>query len=124
MAEESRGAIGQFREGMRSLPLIFPFIGLAHVVWFLYELWLNHSTTDLIEWIDPLWMAAYSVCWLSACTLRRWGVWGYIALTIINICVFVFAPTGTIRRMGTSSLFLIDVAFTFLLLVYYKRFRR
>jgi len=68
-------------------------------------------------------MLGYTVFWIATCDHRRWGAWGYIALTMLNGILFLTIKNVTDRELYMSPLFLFDDMFCVLLLVFYKRFR-
>ena len=104
-------------------PMLFPFIALAHLLWLVWTIWNNTSVpVGGVEWLQVLWLLVYTICWLAACDLRKWGAIGYMLLTMTNVVIFLTARTVYARDVYMSSIFLIDVMFCFFLLLYYKRF--
>ncbi len=103
--------------------ILFPLVGLAHVLWLLWTIWSDRY----VPFIDParlqiLWILGYTIFWLAACDMRKWGALGYMFLTLLNIVIFLTATTLYARDMYMSNLFLIDGVFSFFLLFYFKRF--
>ena len=76
-----------------------------------------------VEWLQVAWMLAYTIFWLGACGLRRWGAWGYLGLTLLNAILFLSLKTVYEKDVYTSSIFLVDGLFSFFILFYYRRFR-
>jgi hypothetical protein len=110
-----------FSDVIRKPPMLFPFIGLFHVLWLGRTLWsLRHEPFD-VAWLQVAWMSAYTVCWIGICDLRRWAQWGYLALTLLNAILFLSLKSIYNKDVYTSSIFLIDALFSFFILFYYKR---
>ena len=68
-------------------------------------------------------MAGYTLFWLAACDLRKWGAMGYIILTLINASIYLAIRNGKVPRDLMSNMFLLDGLFSVFLVFYYKRFR-
>lgn len=108
---------------VRKPPQIMPFVALAHMLWLLYTIWgLRYIHISSIEWLQVLWLAAYTTSWIAACDLRRWGALCYILLTIGNTSLYLILHNVYDREAYMSSLFLLDGIFSFYLLFFYKRF--
>lgn len=106
----------------RRPPILLPLVGIAHIVGFIYVLWECRNVEGLSTlWLQPLWMLGYTFFWLACCNLKRWGVYGYLALTIANTLIYVTADSISTRSAYTSNLFLFDIVFSFFLIIYYKR---
>ena len=115
---------GFLKDIIQKPPVLFPLVALAHVVWLLRVIWdLANFPLSRVEWINTVWMLAYTTCWLGSSSLRRWGGIGYILLTIVNIVLSYSLQTMSERTMWVSSIFPFDIVFSFFILVYYKRFR-
>jgi hypothetical protein len=107
----------------RKPPQIMPFVAIAHVLWLVYTIWgLRYISVSSIEWLQVLWLLAYTTCWVAACDLRRWGALTYILLTLANTSLYLLLHTVYEREAYMSSLFLLDGMFSFYLLLFYKRF--
>src|SRR5579872_4666902 len=111
----------QFANDIVLKPLIvFPLVGLAHVLWLLWIIWTNRNVPiNNIEWLQALWMLGYIVFWIAICDYRRWGVWGYLALTILNASLFLTIKNINTRELYMSPIFLFDELFCFLSLLFY-----
>lgn len=104
--------------------IIFPLVGLAHVVWLGWTVWdTRHVPLNDLEWLQALWMLGYTVFWIAACDYRKWGALGYMGLTLLNACLFLFMKKINARELYMSPIFLLDDIFSFFLLFFYKRFR-
>ncbi len=101
-------------------PVALPVIGFAHLVGLVYV--CVNDLGSIIEMLQIVWMLAYTLCWLAACDLRKWGAWGYIALTILNACIYLSIKDVGTRDLYMSNLFLADDAFSALLLFFFSRF--
>ncbi len=103
-------------------PLLFPLVGLFHIIWFIGTIWDDrHVQFPDIAWLEVLWIAGYAFFWLAASDLRKWGALGYILLTLLNICVYFAIANGKLPVDYMSNMFLLDGLFSVFLLVYYKR---
>lgn len=108
---------------MRKPPMLFPLVGLFHILWLLYTLWDDrHEPFPDVAWLQVLWMTGYVTFWLAACDLRKWGAMGYILLTLVDSSLYVGAMYHKVPPVYISNLCLIDGLFSFFLLFYYKRF--
>ncbi len=118
-----------FKEFIRDITvkplIIFPLVGLAHVVGLLWVIWENRTAPiNGLEWISALWMLGYTVCWIAACDYLKWGALCYIALTTIDIVLLFFLKSYADKVVYTSLLVpFINGIFCFFLLLFYKRFR-
>lgn len=109
---------------IRKPPMLFPLVGLFHILWLLWTIWDDrHVPFPGIEWLQVLWIMAYTFFWLAACDMRKWGAFGYIVLTILDTSLYLAARNHKVSELYMSNLFLIDGLFSFFLLFYYKRFR-
>ncbi len=107
----------------RKPPVVMPFVGVAHILWLLWTIWQNRYTQiNGVEWLQVLWMLAYTISWIAACDLKKWGAIVYILLTVLNVSLFLAIKNGYDRSVYTSNLFLLDAMFSFYLLLFYKRF--
>lgn len=108
----------------RKPPHMMPFVALAHVLWLLWTIWgLRYISVASIEWVQALWLIGYTVTWIAACDLRKWGALGYMLLTLLNVCLFLLLKNINDRELYMSNLFILDGLFSFFLLFFYKRFR-
>ena len=109
---------------VRKPPMLFPLVALFHILMLLYIIWDDHEVPfSFLLWVQVFWMAAYTLFWLAACDLRKWGALGYFALTLISAAVYFAARNNKIDHYYVSNIFLIDGLFSFFLLFYYKKFR-
>ena len=104
-------------------PLIFPFIALFHLFSVFYVLYTaDVKEFGIAELISIAWMAGFTIFWLGACDLKKWGAWGYMGLTLLDALLFIALKTTYDRKVYVSSIFIIDGIFSFFLLFFYKRF--
>jgi hypothetical protein len=106
-------------------PLALPVIGGAHVLAFIYT-FVTAAALGSVGWgywLQPIWMFLYTFFWFVACTLRKWGVFGYVFLTVVNTLIYLFTSNVYTRDLYSSNLFLIDLLFCLPLLFYIKRFK-
>jgi hypothetical protein len=106
-------------------PMVLPLIALAHVVALVYTLVtaLQMGAAASWYWLQPLWLLLYTICWLGACSLRKWGVYTYVLLTVINSVSHIAIKDVYWGGVVSSNLFLVDILFSFFLMIYIKRFK-
>ncbi len=105
-------------------PMLFPLVGLFHVLWLVYTVWTFRDVPfPGITWLEVVWLLAYTTFWLAACDLRKWGAIGYIALAVINTSIYFLQGKPAHTTDYLSNLFELDVLFSFGLLYYFKKFR-
>jgi len=120
-----------FKEFIRDITvkplIIFPMVGLAHIVGLAWVVWDNRTAPlNGLEWLQALWMLGYTVFWIAACDYRKWGALGYIALTATDVALLFFLKSGDDKLLYTSLLtqaMFVNAVFCFFLLLFYKRFR-
>ena len=105
-------------------PMLFPMVGLFHVLWLVWIIWDDRSVLfQSIIWLQVLWLAGYTIFWIGVCDLRKWAAIGYILLTVLSISVYIAVKNHILSATYISDIFSIDVLFSFILLYYYKLFR-
>ena len=108
---------------VRKPPMLFPLVGLFHVLWLLWTVWDDrHEPFPDIAWLQVLWMTGYTIFWLGACDLRKWGALGYIILMIVDACIYLAARNHKVPETYISNMFLLDGLFSFFLVFYYRKF--
>ena len=55
---------------LKKPPVIFPWVALFHIGILLFSVYL-FSSEPIDAWVQPLWMLAYTVCWLFVCDMKR-----------------------------------------------------
>ncbi len=109
---------------VRKPPVLFPLVGLFHVLWLVRTVYaMRQAPFGGIEWLQVLWMAAYTIFWIGVCDLRKWGALGYMGLAILNSILYYTLKSAYNKDMYTSLLFLLDGLFSLFVLYYYKLFR-
>lgn len=104
-------------------PMLFPMVGLFHVLWFAWIIWDDRDVLfQRIILLHVLWLAGYTIFWIGVCDLRKWAAIGYILLTVLSISVYIGVKNHLLSEMYISNIFSIDVLFSFVLLYYYKHF--
>jgi hypothetical protein len=104
--------------------MLFPLVGLFHVLWLLWTIWDDRYTPFLgIEWLQVLWIMGFTAFWTAACDLRKWGALGYIFLTLLDAALYLGVRNNMFPELYISNMFLLDGLFSFFLLFYYKKFR-
>ena len=113
-----------FIDIVRKPPILFPLVGLFHVLLLGWYVWSDRSVPfPSIVFLELVWMTGYTVFWIAASDFRKWGALGYIVLTIINASLYLAIRNGMISRDYMSNMFLLDGLFSVFLLFYYKKFR-
>lgn len=107
-----------FRRIIQKPPVLFPLLALFHIAMLVYSIW-NASSEPLTSmiWLQPLWMVGYTVSWLFVCDMRKRAAYLYLGLSLTNLILF-----ATHKNDYTSALFLMDIVFSFFILVYFRRF--
>lgn len=108
---------------LRKPPQMFPIVGLFHILWLGYLIWSDRTEPfPNIVWLGVLWMLGYTIFWLAACDLKKWGALGYMLLTLLNTILYFARLNGKLDTDYMSDISLIDALFSFFLLFYFKRF--
>ena len=103
--------------------MLFPFVALFHILWLAWILWDDRFLPfPGIEWLQIVWLSAFTFFWLAVCDLRKWGAMGYCALTLIDIAIHYLAGKNHVRLEYQSNLFMIDGLLCLFLVFYYKKF--
>jgi len=103
-------------------PMLFPLVGLFHVLWLLRTVYsMSHAPMGL-EWLQVVWIGAFTVFWLGICDMRKWAAFCYIAITIVDFALFFSLKQNYQKDLYTSSILFIDGIFSFFVLFYFKRF--
>ena len=112
---------------MKALPVIFPLVGLFHIVMLVIgivqfaqfgELGSDLALGRLAHW------AVYGAVWAWVCLREsRWAALIYIALTAVELLLQFYGPDGSLIRMLADTLFPFSILLSFFLLFFYKRFR-
>ena len=103
---------------------MMPYVAAAHVLWLLWTVWTCLSASIGVLWLQALWMAAYTICWVAACDLRKWGAIGYVLLTVANTSIYLGVKNVYDRDLYASNLFILDALFSFYLIVFFRRITR
>lgn len=105
-------------------PVAFPIILVFHIGLLAYMVY--DAIADPIGGLllfQPLSMLLFTVAWLFICDLKRWAAFTYMGLTTINLWMR-FVITDEINRVYfTDVLFPADIVFTFIILLYFKKFK-
>jgi hypothetical protein len=105
-------------------PMIFPFIGGFHLFWLVRTALHTRAATLTSDTIQLAWMTGYTLFWLAMCDLRKWGAWGYMILTAVDLGLFFLPKSAYDRDLYTSSLLGMNVVFCLFILLYFKRFNK
>jgi hypothetical protein len=109
-------------------PVLFPLVGVFHILWFLLCLQSALFDRGLATLVAFVWMLLYAVGWFGVSIRRKWGSFIYIPVTLVDILLrHVVFDSLHVSLPGVSSfelaspLYLIDVVFSIIILIYYKR---
>lgn len=122
MGEQKRGFKGFITDVARKPPIIMPLVAVAHVLGLMWIIFHTNAGNIEMQWLQIVWMVAYTASWIAACDLRKWGAFSYIVLTLVNVTLYLTVKNFYDRDFYMSNLFLIDGMFSFFLLFYYKQF--
>lgn len=103
-------------------PVAFPLVALFHILIFIWSLTTLAQAPGTATELNSLWLLGYTIFWLGATALRKWGGIGYILVTAADIVTW-YTLDAHHKNLYTSSLFLISIVFSFFVIVYYRRFR-
>lgn len=120
----ARSLVQFLRDVAKKPPVMMPFIAAAHLFWLLWTIWMCATGSFAMLWLQVGWMLGYTIFWIAACDLRRWGAIGYILLTVLNTSIFLGVKSIYTRDIYTSNLFILDALFSFYLVFFYRRITR
>lgn len=103
-------------------PLAFPLIALFHIGLLVYILYRDMTAPEDAILGQTATMLLYTIAWLLVCDMRKWAVFVYMGLTTANLWARFVIDDTMIRNNFTDVIFPADVVFTFILLLYYKKF--
>ncbi|MBA3829273.1 MAG: hypothetical protein H0X33_10080 [Taibaiella sp.] len=109
-----------FQDVTHKPPLLFPLVALFHIVLLVYVFYSN--ITEPYLWVQIIWMLAYTISWIYVCDMRKWAALTYLSLTAINLILYFVLKTQSMRDIYISSMFILDVLFSFFVFFFYKRF--
>lgn len=104
-------------------PVAFPLIALFHFVYTGYLVYDN-----ITEWVgaamlvQPLYMLLYAIAWLFICDFRKWAVYAYTGLTMLNLALRYLLVSDVDKAYYTDVIFPADIVFSMLVFIYFKRF--
>ena len=114
------------RRFLTELPVLFPLVALAHVVWTGFTVYSFAQQEVLDTFIGAgncLEMLLYTALWIGICDRRRLAGIAYLVLAALNLCLQFFTPQHSEWRLVGDALFPFDLLMCFFILFYYKRFR-
>ena len=105
-------------------PVAFPLILLYHVVmlcWMVYDVIVEQLSGGIL--FQPFSMALYTIAWfLVTYNLKRWTGYLYLGLTTLNLAARFLITNPLDRAYYIDVLFPADIIFTFVILLYIKKF--
>jgi len=112
-----------FKRIYKQPPILFPLAALFLIAMTLIAAVTLYPTPLLQrDWLRPLAMLLYSLCWLFVCDMKKWAAAGFIVMTVICLALQYFAPADSAGRIFASGLFPLDMVLSFFVLLYFKRF--
>ncbi|RYD57342.1 MAG: hypothetical protein EOP56_08520 [Sphingobacteriales bacterium] len=102
-------------------PALFPWVALFHLFITGHAIY-TFIGEPLEAWAYPLSFVLYTILWFFVCGLHRWAAWGYIALTSVNLLLHYYLVNSGGWYAFSGAMSLIDVLFSFFILVFYRRF--
>lgn len=104
--------------------MVFPLVALFHIILFVITLVTFVQQPALATGLNCLWMLGYTTFWLGTTAMRKWGAMGYVLVTAANVVTWYGLQSDPMRQgLYTSSIFLVDLIFSFFVIIYYRRFR-
>ena len=104
-------------------PALFLWVALFHIAMLVFQLWLYHDIPfPSTGWLQPAWIMAYTIAWIFVCDMRKWAALLYIGLVVLDLVLFLTLKTEAGRDHYLSAMFIIDVLFGFIILMYYPKF--
>lgn len=102
-------------------PVIFPMVALFHLLITIHAFWTFKDilSIDALAWAHPVCLLLYTIIWISLCDLKKWAAFAYVGLMCVNLCLHYFVPPA---EGFSTALFPADLIFSFLVLIYFKRF--
>lgn len=97
---------------------MFPLVALFHFL----VLGIEVFTFDALLWAQLVWKILFAITWLFICDLKRWAAFIYMTLTTANLFMRWLITNPSIVNNYTDALFPADVAFTFFVLIYFRKF--
>lgn len=111
----------------KSLPIVFPLIGLFLIVMLAFEsyYYLGDHTINAVYWLRPLVMLAYTFCWIFICLKKKWAAVAFLVVAIANVSFQLFGPKDMLLRKAIGDILFvplpINLVFAFLVLFYYRK---
>ena len=104
-------------------PVVFPLVALFHFILLGMSLVSMIKAPAFITELSALWMLGYTIAWLGATAMRKWGAILYILITTADVVTWYSATTASDKTLLTSNLFLISLIFSFFIILYYRKLR-
>lgn len=111
----------------KSLPVVFPLIGLFHLVMTVFEAYyyVGDNSIHGIYWFRPLILLVYLVFWIGICLKKKWMAIGYLVLTMGNVAFHLFGSGRFLVHRALSDILFaplpLNLVFCFLILFYFRR---
>lgn len=102
------------------MPLVFPILAVFHLLLLAYALF-NFWTEWSSAWGQIAWLLAYTVAWTLITLGQKWAAFFYWGLMVSNLLLLVFIEEPALQIRYTNAMAYLDVVFSLVLLIYYKR---
>lgn len=113
-----------FKDMITKPPVVFPLVALFHIIMLLISIITMVQQPAATTEISCLWMLGYTVFWVATTAMRKWGAMGYVLTTAANVVTwYAFQGQPSQQLAYVSNIFLIDIIFSFFVIIYYRRFR-
>lgn len=109
-------------------PVFFPLIAIFHIALTAFEIsqyWMQPQEAYFAYNFRPAVLLIYTLFWCAATLFYAWGFWGYIILTIANLCLYFFGDQLPIYKQAIGDILFqplpVNLLFSFLLLIYVRK---
>ncbi len=112
------------RTPFRGLPVVLPLVLAAHVVWGAITVWQFWGEPfPAPVWTAVGWILAFTAAWAGAAAGRKWGAIAYVVLSCANLVLHFLLAAPDDRALYTDALYKLDLIFSIVLLILYRRLR-
>lgn len=115
-------------------PIILIIVAIFLIIITIYDCfsWIGDKNRDIIYWLKPMPLIVYTVFWIFATFMKRWGAFAFIFLTILHFGIFIFAPKfgwelGNWEKVIVQNFMVqqipVNIALSILLLLHLKKMK-
>jgi hypothetical protein len=101
--------------------VVFPLVALFHIFWWGVTLVTFIQTPGSSTAVSCAWMLGYASSWTLFSVRIKWGGMVYIGITVADLVLHHLLSTQFNNTFYGSPLYLLDIAFSFFILFYFKR---